>query len=236
MTDFPFDIMEVVSLLNLRVRRRQSDSVYTDCPLCGDNRGKMNINLGKNTFRCNYCGESGGMLALYGKTHGVNNSEAYREICDVLQTGNRPQGYEIKAVEKQPSIPNSELASISEINQTLSMLLDMLKLSETHRKNLRNRGLTDNQIDKLGYKSTPPVWLCLKLTERLIQQGCTVQGVPGFYLGDNGKWTVKFNTKTAGILIPVKGIDGLIRGTQIRLDIPIKDRNENADREGTKYL
>ncbi|MCL2772667.1 MAG: CHC2 zinc finger domain-containing protein [Oscillospiraceae bacterium] len=236
MADFPFDIMNIVSLLNLRVRRRQSNSIYTDCPFCGDNRGKMNINHERNIFRCNYCGESGGMLALYGKIHGVSYSDAYREICDALQTGNRPHGYEIKAVEKQPSIQNSEFAGIDEIHQTLSMLLDMLTLSEPHRKNLRNRGLTDEQIDRLGYKSTPPFYLCQLLTGRLIQQGCTVQGVPGFYIGDNGKWTVKFHTRTAGILIPVRGIDGLIRGAQIRLDIPVKDEIEDVNKDGTKYL
>lgn len=234
--DFPFDIMDVVSLLDLRVRRRQPNSVYTDCPFCGDNRGKMNINFEKNSFRCNYCGESGGMLALYGKIYNVGNSGAYREICDALQTGNRSQGYEIRAALQLPSIQNSELADIGEINRTLSMLLEMLKLTESHRKNLRNRGLTDDQIDKLGYKSTPPGYLCLQLTERLIQRGYMVQGIPGFYLNDKGKWTVKFYTKTSGILIPVRGIDGLIQGMQIRLDSPIKDKNEEADKEGTKYL
>jgi hypothetical protein len=69
-----------------------------------------------------------------------------------------------------------------------------------------------------------------------MRQGCTVKGVPGFYLGTDGKWTVKFYTKTAGILIPIRDIDGLLRGAQIRLDAPIKDKNEDADKEGTKYL
>jgi hypothetical protein len=233
--DFPFDITDVASLLNLHIRRRQSNSIYTDCPICGDSRGKMNINLEKNIFRCNYCGESGGMLALYGKTHGIGSSDAYREIRDALQTGNRPRGEVIKAVEKQPSIQNSELAGIDEINRTLSLLFDMLTLSEPHRKNLQNRGLTNEQINRLGYKSTPPAYSCLRLTGRLIQQGCAVKGVPGFYLDGGGRWTVKFHTRTAGILIPVRGIDGLIRGAQIRLDIPIKDENDK-DKEGAKYL
>ena len=236
MDDFPFDIIDIISLLNLRIRRRQANSIYTDCPVCGDNRGKMNINIEKNVFRCNYCGESGGMVMLYAKTYRIGNSDAYREICDSLHTGNRPQGYGIRAELKQSAVQNSELADIGEIHQTLSLLFDMLTLSETHRKNLQSRGLTDDQIDRLGYKSTPMFYRCQSLTERLINQGCTVQGIPGFYLGDNGKWTVKFYTKAAGILIPVRGIDGLIRGAQIRLDIPIKDENEDADKEGTKYL
>ena len=40
--EFPFGIMEVVELLHLRVRRQQANSVYVDCPFCGDRRGRMN--------------------------------------------------------------------------------------------------------------------------------------------------------------------------------------------------
>ncbi len=100
------------------------------------------------------------------------------------------------------------------------MLLGMLTLSKRHREHLRTvRGLTDQQIDALGYKSTPPFYLCRKLADRLLEKGCTLQGVPGFYQKD-GHWTVKFYTKTVGILIPARGIDSLIRGLQIRLDVP----------------
>lgn len=42
--DFPFDIEYVVHLLNLRIRRPREDGVYTDCPFCGDNRGKLKVN------------------------------------------------------------------------------------------------------------------------------------------------------------------------------------------------
>ena len=44
--DFPFGIMDVVELLHLRIRRRQANSVYVDCPFCGDRRGKMNVMSG----------------------------------------------------------------------------------------------------------------------------------------------------------------------------------------------
>ena len=112
----------------------------------------------------------------------------------------------------------------------------MLKLSPNHREHLKNvRGLTDKQIDELGYKSTPSFFLCRKLTERLIEKGCMVQGVPGFYMKD-GRWTIKFCTKMSGILIPVRGIDGLIYGMQIRLDVPIKDENDDPEKSGTKYI
>jgi len=228
--------MDVAALLNLHIRRRQPDSVYTDCPLCGDKRGKMNINIKKNVFRCNYCGESGGMIALYAQAYEICNSDAYRDICDALHSGNLPPGFEAKQAKMPPSVQNSGLADIADIHQTLSALLGMLQLAGPHRENLVCRGLTNDQIDRLGYKSTPPHHLCRQLTERLMNQGCVVKGVPGFYLGGDGKWTVKFYTKTAGMIIPVRGIDGLIRGAQIRLDTPIRDANGSGDSTGAKYL
>ena len=237
--DFPFDIRDIAFLLNLRIVREPLNTVYiyTECPFCGDKRGKMNLNFEKNVYRCNYCGEYGGMLEMYARFYKISTSDAYREVCEALNTGNRPQGYDDrKAAPKQSSVKTSQLADIDVIHQTLSLLFDMLALFDKHRVKLLSRGLTDTQIKKLGYKSTPLYFQCESLTERLINQGCTVEGVPGFYLGDNGKWTVKFNTKTAGMLIPVRGIDGLIRGAQIRLDIPIKDENDDPDKEGTKYL
>lgn len=63
-----------------------------------------------------------------------------------------------------------------------------------------------------------------------------VQGVPGFYQTDNGEWTVKFSSRMSGILIPAVGIDGLIRGAQIMLDVPIKNKDDPPEKQGTKYL
>lgn len=85
--EFPFNIMDVAELLHLHIRRRQADSVYADCPICGDKRGKMNINFAKNLWRCNYCNEGGGMLSLYGKVYGISNSEAYGRCQQRQQAG-----------------------------------------------------------------------------------------------------------------------------------------------------
>ena len=82
--EFPFGIMEVVELLHLRVRRQQANSVYVDCPFCGDRRGRMNVNFVKNVWRCNHCDENGGMLALYAKLNHTTTSDAYWEIAEAL--------------------------------------------------------------------------------------------------------------------------------------------------------
>ena len=244
--DFPFGIMDVVELLQIRVRRRLPDSVYTDCPICGDRRGKMNVNFAKNIWRCNYCGEYGGMLALYAKVYGISSSDAYREICDALQVGDYGsdlspawyQRYQGTPPEKPEGVPQSPRASRQQIHQTYSVLLKMLTLLPIHKEHLMSekRGLSEQQITQYGFKSVPPMFLCKKITENLIAKGCTVVGVPGFYQDKNGNWTVNFTKRTSGILLPVVGFDGLIQGMQILLDIPIKNPDDPTEKAGSKYL
>lgn len=39
-SDFPLGIMDVVELLDLRKRRPGANSVYVNCPFCGDKEEK----------------------------------------------------------------------------------------------------------------------------------------------------------------------------------------------------
>lgn len=257
---FPFGIMDVVELLHLRVRRRQANSVYVDCPFCNDRRGKMNVNFAKNVWRCNYCGAHGGMLALYAQLNNTTTSDAYWEIgealcsdfgeskkgCHEYETakqagGGSPEYGSRSAFAGHPELktaPQSEPASPQEVHQTLSMLLQMLPLQPAHREKLRSpkRGLSDEEIDRLGLKSTPPQFLCRSITERLIKQGCTVQGVPGFYQEESGQWMMNFHRRNTGILIPAVGFDGLLQGFQILLDVPFKQKDDPPEKTGAKYI
>ncbi len=239
--DFPFDIEYISNLIGLRVRRRCSDGVYTDCPFCGDNRGKLKVNYQTNVWRCNYCGEKGGMLRLYALAKGISTAEANREICDSITNGvdcwglGIPTAIAPKRQQQETQTDHSQRADIEVIHHTLSTMLELLTLSKHHREHLRSaRGLTDEQIDKLGYKSTPPFYKCKTLTKQLLDKGCTVAGVPGFYQKD-GQWTVRCPSVLAGILIPVRGVDGLLRGFQIRLDIPMRNDNDPPEKQGAKY-
>ena len=69
-----------------------------------------------------------------------------------------------------------------------------------------------------------------------MKQGCKVEGVPGFYLDDSGRWTMNFYRKNAGILIPAVGYDGMIHGLQILLDSPLKQKDDPPDKSGAKYI
>lgn len=183
-SQFPFHITDVAALLRLNIRRRGPDFLYVDCPLCGDHRGKLYLKTSRDVWHCNYCQESGGMLALYAKVYGISNADAYREICEALQTGDYGPEYQNYQNRQPQEIAQSARAPRQAIHQTLSMLFSMLSLTPKHRAHLREvRGLTDDQIERFGFKSTPPHYLCKSLTARLLKQGCIVQGVPRLLSG-----------------------------------------------------
>jgi len=229
--------MDVAALLRLNIRRRGPGFVYVDCPVCGDRRGKMNLNLEKNVWHCNYCQEGGGMLSLYAKVYHISNAEAYREICEMLVNDTVAPSYALEVKEVARSTPQTERVCVCELHRTYSAMLSMLSLTNAHREHLRTaRGLTDEQIERFGFKSTPNPFLCRGIADRLIKQGCAVQGVPGFFRDEKGRWTVRFYSKTSGILIPIRGIDGMIQGLQVRLDHPIRSDDDPPDKAGIKYL
>ena len=224
--DFPFTIRDVAYLLNLRIRHKNAASLDADCPFCGETKGKLNINLKKNVFKCNRCGESGGMLALYGKVYGIDNQTACNEIKDALGHNQSAPAYQVqkKRIEpEEPEIQNAAAVSDDVKNKTYTMLFSMLTLSESHRENLLKRGFTEEQIEKNGYKSTP-VFGFKKLAKRLMEAGCIVEGVPGFYLEKDGEWSIHFTSKSSGFMIPIRNLEGMIVGVQIRLDRPYDSR------------
>ena len=225
MQDFPFTIRDVASVMNLRIRHRNTVSLDVDCPLCDDHKGKMNLNFQKNVFRCNRCGESGGMLNLYAKAYGVDLQTARKEIIEATggSAFKREQIHRREIESTRPQITNAEMAEDAVKHKTYTRLFEMLILADCHKDSLLKRGFTEEQIEANGYKSTP-VYGYKKLTKRLIEEGCTVEGVPGFYRDKDGEWTIYFNRKASGFMIPVKNPDGLITGVQIRLDHPYDGR------------
>ena len=234
-SDFPFNIEQIaLDLLNLKERHRGAVSFDVDCPFCG-RRGKMNIHIPKNTYRCNFCDDgskgsksSGGMLDLYANVlGGMNLSEAYREICEQLGVAGYSSGQQRTPRElwirepskKPPDIPQSEPAPPDVRHRTYSYLFSLLTLNPQHKESLLRRGLTEEQIRHYGYKSTPVLGFT-RLAAAVMEHGCTVAGVPGFYVNTSGEWTTNFQAKCPGFLVPVRDMNGRIQAAQIRLDHP----------------
>jgi hypothetical protein len=59
---------------------------------------------------------------------------------------------------------------------------------------------------------------------QIVERGCVVDGVPGFYMDDDDRWTVRFYTRGSGIIVPILSPAGQIQGAQIRLDRPFDGR------------
>jgi len=220
MNELPFSIEQVAYLLQLQVKKRTNYQMYVNCPFCigkdgkYDSHGHLNINFAKNVFRCNRCNAQGGMIELYSLYYGISHKEAFDNIMNQLNfnTTNScvppKRNYEIqeKIEERQP---------LEEVNKTYSELLNLLSLSSVHKENLLKRGLTNDEIEKGEYKSTPVVGL-KRIVAQLIERGCKLKGIPGFYVDDAGEWTI--DIRGNGIMIPTRDDIGIIQGIQIRKD------------------
>jgi len=218
---FPFTMEQVVEILELKIRHTNENNgnMDADCPFC-KKESKINLDVKKKVYKCSSCGKGGGMVELYAKVNGVTNSEAYKEICELLGCGKTSVAVSSATGNSDPAAKPISRADDSTIHQTYSMLLSALTLAKPHLEQLLSRGLSQDQIDRYVYKSVPAFGQ-QGLCDKLLKSGCTLEGVPGFFR-DKGKWNVKL--KAPGILIPVCGIDGKITGIQIRLDKPVNSR------------
>lgn len=218
MSGFNFDIYDVVDILRLHIHHVNAQSIDVNCPFCGS-KGKLNINKEKNVYHCNKCDVQGGMLQLYAELHNVTFSEANRQIREALNRDVYRSDYEKKEWKEKKPVQNALLATPEEIDYTYSVMLSMLTLNQKHREDLSNRGLTEPQIEEQKYRSAP-IFGLKALVRKMIEKGCTVKGVPGFYQDKDGTWSVNFKAKNSGFLIPIRQ-NGRILGMQIRLDHPI---------------
>ena len=120
----------------------------------------------------------------------------------------------------------SEPVDYEQRDQVYREMLKLLKLSFSHKADLRRRGLTEAEIsrmEQLGYRS-----ICaedsVSIARRLIRSGCNLKGVPGFFVNRNHDWEIAFYPKNSGYLCPVWSFDGLLTAFQIRLDVPYQKR------------
>lgn len=152
-----FHMMDVISLLGLPGPPQGRSSYYVQCPCCDDAPRKrhLNINLKKDVFRCPRCGISGGIFDLYSLYTGVPRDKVRKALVQNLGTPEKPD----REIKKSVSNPIVEypVTDIESRHATYCALLAKLSLAQDHRQNLINRGLSDDDIIRLGYKTTPVV-------------------------------------------------------------------------------
>lgn len=224
-SNLPCSIEEVVDLVGIQVVRHTGTQLHCRCPFCNDTKAHLNVKLGTNVFRCNRCGKGGGVLHLYAAAHDVSLNTAYDELCRIFldRAGSRPR---VEATSRQPEInPERPIADTQTRNNTYSNLLALLSLGASHRESLLLRGLSGEDIVRLGYRTTPAVRSSRIVTE-LLNRGCVLEGVPGFYRDEtSGMW--KLDIRASGIMIPDRSSSGEIEAIQIRLDKVYKSKFNN---------
>lgn len=210
-----FHIWDVISVLNLPSAPSGRSSYYIPCPCCDSKpRDKhLNINLRKEVFRCPKCGVSGGIFDLYVLYTGIPREDVREEVAERLGLSEQSYRPQRRVVVKE--VKESPVADIEARHKTYTALLEKLSLASDHKDNLLGRGLREDEIAQLGYKTTPVVGMT-KIAKELMQEGCELSGVPGFYQTETDTW--KFTVNQRGILVPVRDSKGQIQGMQIRRD------------------
>lgn len=221
--DFPYEIKDVARILSLQLNHENEYSGYYTCPFC-NSKGKLNLNYNTDQFRCNKCGENGGMLALYSKLEHCDTKEANKRIREHMNIGSIAKN-SYNSSKKKNNVKTAFRASREQINAVFRDFCNMLTLSPTHREKLLERGYTNEQIDFCMYKSTP-IFGLTHYPELLMKKGHSLKGVPGFFVNNDGQWQVNFQPHRSGILIPMIDIDDMLSGFQIRLDVPITNKKK----------
>lgn len=197
--------------LVLDSRTLERREVEASCPFCGDRgAGKyhLSLNTERDVYRCNLCGASGNSVSLYARLEGKTNQQTVEELTG----GKNVYRFPVQPQPKSP--PEQEPKPLAARHDVYYDLLSHLALSDKHRADLRERGLTDERIDQNRYRSLPEDEGARQFLAGMLSDFHDLDGIPGFYLR-NGHWTI---AGKPGLLLPVCDKDGYIQGMQLRLD------------------
>ena len=195
------------------------DDVYALCPECAHKhegyRQTLNINYSNNTFRCARCGFSGGVYAFISYYTGWEMKDVKNKLLAGQLNGAKIVGEGIDASETSES-SSIQLAPLPQRHRVYTEMLRLLTLSDTHKADLIRRGLTEEDIDRIGFKSVRRFMDPTVLAKKLVGAGFDLRGIPGFGLS-GGIWKSS-KQPDDGYLIPLRNGKGLILGFQIRFD------------------
>ena len=122
----------------------------------------MNINTEKNVYYCFGCGAHGGTLDLYsrvkmGEPVRTGASGNTKDILRMIQEDRGGSSYQYKAAADTPDFINILPTTDKRKDEVYHCLLSFpyFVLSDQHRQKLLKRGLTDDAIDRNGYRTIP---------------------------------------------------------------------------------
>lgn len=222
-----FTIADVAAIHGINSFRNTGGEFFAECPFCGNKKGKFSYILEKGNkrdmYHCWSCGEGGGAVNLHMELSGITDyMEAVRDIFTTLNDED-PEVYRTRT-EMLRNLPKTEMierASDEHCSAVYYCLLSMLTLRDEHKEDLLRRGLTEEDIKRYRFRSTPErdYKVTGRICRELINRGFDLNGVPGFYIDRKGRWQMKLSAD--GYFCPVfDGDRNLITGFQIRNDDP----------------
>ena len=225
------DVVDTAILCGLDIRKDTLThcEVQARCPYCGDYKYRMYLSRHPDnaTFWCHNCGVGGNAVNLYADFNPSGRRMSTKEAYYALlreSTVRRDEQIPI------PETPTDVIRPVHERSEIYLAMLCLLELTDEHRRNLRNRGLSDAIIQGNMYRSIPVDPAKRRRVINTLAQRYDLTGIPGFYTRDN-HWQMA-NCRNSGILIPVCDAENHIQGLQIRLDSPPPKVIEQPD--GTK--
>ena len=253
-----YEVMYLVGLSTDKMRSSSGGYYDCPVPACGK-KGKFRITPSVGfggVVRCNACNVGGDKVDLYILASGgyyslrtvtsssgnqyerpseEDRNRAKQEIAEKLNLKRNDDGFISKnaAVKKQKEDAAQKVSDLSrspkERDEVYNAFLNMLSLSNLHRNDLINRGLSADDIVRLGFRSAPTFGRD-RYAQKLIEQGFNLEGIPGFFKHAEKNLGWSTYCPDSGFFIPYRDKDGYITFMEIRLNKPIIEGGKDKGR------
>jgi hypothetical protein len=224
-----FDIVEVAEACGIELNSRTLGKAEVEawCPFCPTESSDYHLYLskGKGQFYCQKCSASGNSVTLYARFYGISNKEAAGRLRHGEISGAQYNGDFAYLANRRLRAPGYEAAPLARRHDVYYDMLSEMSLTEPHRINLAERGLSRERIRQGMYRSMPEDNYKRRKIAETLSTRHDLRGVPGFYYSKYRHWEL---AGTPGVLIPICNQDGYIQGLQIRLD--------DADKKKYRWL
>ena len=194
------------------------DGRHHPCPKCGGKDRFRLIDPDRGAVLCNQCFNSGNGdgFAVIAWMNGT-------AFLETLHTVGRFVGVSLDGATAQTlALPErtTTLGPQDLRNNVYRVVLANCPLDLQHSTNLARRGLNAETINRLGYGTLRTSGRAALAKKLLFEFGSDVMKVPGLYVGTNNRSGERYLTLagSAGMLIPVRDVQGRIVALKVRAD------------------
>lgn len=229
MCEIEINIMDVVRKNGIKITGKSGNSLRCECPFCGG-QATMGITPSRNLYSCFRCNKGGNHVSLEYELNpleysGENKYPLFVKNMEEFISGGCGTTERETFVSYASRPEGIERASDEECSAVNYALLRLLDLKPEHKADLLKRGLTEDDIKRFKFRSSPTKRQKYSIPKALIEAGYDLEGVPPFYK-EGKRWAM--NTPPSSYLCGAwDGHKNQLLGFQPRLDNPIN---------GNKYL